>query len=124
MGDFNDNPLNDSFKITLRTTGNSETSVNEFLYNPMEILYRKGVGSLAYRDRWELFDQIIITSNLMHNNKGQYFYWKAGVYMPEYLLTQIGRYKYYPFRTYAAGKYQGGYSDHLPVYLFLIREVQ
>ena len=123
MGDFNDNPLNDSFKITLKTTGNSRASDQQHLFNPMELLYRKGVGSLAYRDRWELFDQIIITSNLLRNDKGQYFYWKAGVYMPEYLLTRNGRFTFYPFRTYAAGKYQGGYSDHLPVYLFLIREV-
>ena len=123
MGDFNDNPLNDSIKITLKTTGNSSDSDQQILFNPMETLFRRGVGSLAYRDRWELFDQIMITSNLLRNNTGQYFYWKAGVYMPEYLLTQTGRFRYYPFRTYAAGKYQGGYSDHLPVYLFLIREV-
>ena len=122
MGDFNDNPLNDSFKVTLKTKVNSKAPENQYLYNPMEFLYRRGVGSLAYRDKWELFDQILITSNLLLNRESKYFYWKAGIYMPEYLITQAGRFRGYPFRTFAAGTYLGGYSDHLPVYLYLIRE--
>ena len=123
MGDFNDNPLNNSFKNTLKTTGKVRDADNSSIFNPMEELYRKGVGSLAYRDRWELFDQILITSNLLERMEGHYFYWKAGVYMPEYLLSPTGKYRMYPYRTYAGGSYQGGYSDHLPVYLILLRQV-
>ena len=122
MGDFNDNPLNDSFKNTLKTEGKAGHSANRSIFNPMEVLYRKGLGSLAYRDRWELFDQILITSNLLKRLNGQYFYWKAGVYMPEYLLSPTGKFRMYPHRTYAGGTYLGGYSDHLPVYLVLIRK--
>jgi hypothetical protein len=33
-----------------------------------------------------------------------------------------GKYKGYPLRTYAGGSYIGGYSDHFPVYLYLIRK--
>ena len=124
MGDFNDNPLNSSFKHTLKANGNPKLHGDQSLYNPMERLYRKGIGSLAYRDRWELFDQILITKNLLLKEKGRYTYWKTGVFMPEYLLNQTGRYRLYPYRTYAGGTYQGGYSDHLPVYLVLIREFE
>ena len=123
MGDFNDNPTNSSIKNTLRSSSDFNSMDQQALFNPMGLLYRRGLGSLAYRDHWELFDQIMITSNLIPNPGKHYFYWKAGIYMPEYLLTQSGRFKMYPFRTYAGGKYQGGYSDHLPVYLILIREI-
>ena len=124
MGDFNDNPINSSIKITLRSSSDPGSADQKLLFNPMGLLYRHGLGSIAYRDQWELFDQIMITSNLIPNPGNQYFYWKAGIYMPEYLLTQSGRFKMYPFRTYAAGKYQGGYSDHFPVYLILLREIK
>lgn len=122
MGDFNDNPLNSSFKHTLKSTGIPKLPGDLSIFNPMERLYRKGIGSLAYRDRWELFDQILITNNLLLKEKGRYNYWKAGVYMRENLLNPAGRYRLYPYRTYAGGTYQGGYSDHLPVYMVLIRE--
>ena len=123
MGDFNDNPFNDSFKVSLQSHSRTENTEQQHLYNPMEFLYRRGVGSLAYRDKWELFDQILVTPNLLVNRGNKYFFWKAGVYIPEYIITQDGRFKGYPYRTYAAGVYQGGYSDHFPVYLFLIREI-
>jgi hypothetical protein len=43
-----------------------------------------------------------------------------GVYTSRYLQTSRGRYRGYPFRTYAGLQYQGGYSDHFPVVLELI----
>lgn len=91
------------------------------LFNPMEKLQRKGIGSLAYRDKWNLFDQIFFTGNLL-NSKNEYRFWKAGVHNPSYLVTKKGQYKGYPFRTYAGGSYAGGYSDHFPVYVYLIKE--
>ena len=129
MGDFNDDPDNDSFKKILRTKVEptekekddySQDEVN--LINPMEKLYKKGIGSLAYRDKWNLFDQIYFTENVMYNNPNTYRFWKVGVFKAPYLLTKKGQYKGYPFRTYAGGSYAGGYSDHFPVYMYLIRE--
>jgi len=129
MGDFNDDPNNDSFKKILKTKAvrnPKKGEQNQFeqgnLLNPMEKLYKKGVGSLAYRDKWNLFDQIYFTANLVQSKKGDYRFWKSGVFNAPYLVTKKGQYKGYPFRTYAGGSYAGGYSDHFPVFLYLIKE--
>lgn len=123
MGDFNDDPNNDSFKKILKTKGKLKDLEEVDLFNPMEKLFKKGVGSLAYRDKWNLFDQFYISSNLISKDKQEFSFWKADVFNPSYLTDQKGRYKGYPLRTYAGGSYIGGYSDHYPIYMYLIREV-
>ena len=122
MGDLNDDPIDDSLKKVVRTKGKKRNLEEGDLFNPMEDLFRKGVGSLAYRDKWNLFDQLFFTPNLLEEEKDQYRYWKAAVFNPSYLVSKKGQYKGYPFRTYAGGSYAGGYSDHFPVYMYLIRE--
>lgn len=122
MGDLNDDPTSDSLKKILKTEGKTKNLEENSLFNPMERLHRKGIGSLAYRDKWNLFDQIFFTSNLINVTRENYTYWKAGVYNPSYLIDQKGRYKGYPLRTYAGGSYVGGYSDHFPVYMYLLKE--
>lgn len=124
MGDFNDDPKNISLKKVLRTKGKSKQLDSISLFNPMEKLYRKGAGTLAYRDRWNLFDQFLLTPSLLKKEKGSYTYWKAGIYNPKYLQNTSGRYKGYPYRTYVGTTYQGGYSDHFPIYLYLIKEIK
>ncbi|MEP3208940.1 MAG: endonuclease/exonuclease/phosphatase family protein [Maribacter sp.] len=124
MGDFNDDPIDDSFKKVLKTKGKVKNVSEGSPFNPMEKLFRKGIGSLAYRDKWNLFDQIFFTSNLINDKKEGYGFWTAAVFNPTYLLDPMGRYKGYPLRTYAGGSYIGGYSDHFPVYMYLIRESQ
>ncbi|QXP56851.1 endonuclease/exonuclease/phosphatase family protein [Cellulophaga sp. HaHa_2_95] len=123
MGDLNDDPTSDSLRKILKTKGDERNLEENDLYNPMEKLHKKGIGSLAYRDKWNLFDQFFFTSNLISENKENYTYWKAGVFTPSYLLDPTGKYKGYPLRTYAGGNYVGGYSDHFPVYLYLIKAV-
>ncbi len=122
MGDLNDGPRDDSLKKILKVKGNSTSIMDKELFNPMEKLSRKGVGSLAYRDKWNLFDQIFFTRNLLNSENG-YRFWKGGVFNPKYLVTKKGQYRGYPFRTYAGGSYAGGYSDHFPVYIYLIKEI-
>lgn len=123
MGDFNDDPIDPSFKKVLKVEKNSKKLDSTSLYGPMEKLYRKGRGSLAYRDKWNLFDQFYMTSSLINNPNEGYRYWKTGIFTPPYLLDPKGRYKGYPLRTYAGGSYIGGYSDHFPVYLYLIKKL-
>lgn len=121
MGDLNDDPIDESLKKILKTKGVLKKLEAGELFNPMEKMYKKGIGSLAYRDKWNLFDQFFFTSNLVNSNEATYQFWRAGVFSPSYLITQKGSYKGYPFRTYAGGNYTGGYSDHFPVYLYLIK---
>ncbi len=123
LGDFNDDPVDDSFKRILKTKGKVDGLQPNDLFNPMENLYKKGAGSLAYRDKWNLFDQIYFTANITQKSQDRYRFWKAGVYNPTYLIDKKGRYKGYPLRTYAGGSYIGGYSDHFPVYIHLIKAV-
>lgn len=123
MGDYNDNPIDDSLKKVLKTKGNKTILEENDLYNPMEYAYKKGLGSLAYRDEWSLFDQFFFTANLIKDTRNSYTFWKAGIYNASFLRTSFGRYKGYPWRTYAGGAYTKGYSDHFPVYLYLIKEL-
>lgn len=122
MGDFNDDPISPSFKKTLKVKGKVSKLDSLSLFGPMEKLFKKGIGSLAYRDKWNLFDQLFFTSNLVNKDKSFYQFWKAGIFNAPYLVDTKGMYKGYPLRTYAGGNYIGGYSDHFPAYIFLIKE--
>jgi Endonuclease/Exonuclease/phosphatase family len=121
MGDLNDDPTNDSVRKFLRA-GRDITKLDaDAMYNPFEEFYRKGQGTTAYQDAWSLFDQIILSADLAKDQLGFHFY-KAGVYNPSYLTQKTGAFKGYPLRTYANGVYAGGYSDHFPVYVLLVKE--
>lgn len=121
MGDFNDNPTNKSIKQVLQGREVMDSLGTYQLFNPMEKLFAKGYGTIGYRDRWSLFDQILLNTYASNNAAKRYRFWKAGIYMPSYLVQTSGRFKGYPKSTYVAGKYKGGYSDHFPVYIYLVR---
>jgi hypothetical protein len=122
MGDLNDDPTNISVKNGLRAARKKRGAKTTGLYNPMYDFYRRGIGSNAYRDNWSLFDQLIISEGLLNDDKG-YHYFKANVFNKRFLIQRSGRYKDYPFRTFSGNTYQGGYSDHFPVYMYLIKKV-
>ena len=124
MGDLNDDPYNSSLKKVLKTESIIDSVNSKSIYNPMEKMAKQGMGSLAYRDNWNLFDQIFFTGELLNSDKTSYRFWKAGIFNDKKLIVNRGRYKGYPFRSYSGGKYQGGYSDHFPVYIYLIKEVE
>ncbi|WP_421801971.1 endonuclease/exonuclease/phosphatase family protein [Flagellimonas sp.] len=124
MGDLNDDPIDDSLKKILKTKGKKRQLDSLSLYNPMEGMFKKGVGSLAYRDKWNLFDQIFMTANLVTGDRTTLSFWKAGIFAPSFIRTDNGRFKGYPIRTYSGGNYTAGYSDHFPAYLFLLKEVE
>jgi hypothetical protein len=121
MGDFNDNPVDLSIGIVEGGQWKKAQPQNLKLFNPLSKAYRRGLGTLAYRDRWNLFDQILFSGSWSESASEGYRFWKAGIFQPDYLKTPSGRYQGYPFRTYASGLYQGGYSDHFPVFAYIIR---
>ncbi len=121
MGDFNDGPTNRSFKKVLRTNSDRATIGVQELYNPMELLAKNGKGSLAYRDGWNLFDQILVSESLLGSREGLQFY-QAGIFNMPYLITLSGQYRGYPFRSYDYSDYTGGFSDHFPVFIYLVKE--
>ncbi|RKS55265.1 Endonuclease/Exonuclease/phosphatase family protein [Gillisia mitskevichiae] len=121
MGDFNDDPTNKSFKKVLKTSNNRETIVAQEMFNPMENLAKQGKGSLAYRDSWNLFDQILVSESLLGSRGGLQFY-QAGIFNSHYLITLNGQFRGYPFRSYDYSGYTGGFSDHFPVYIYLVKQ--
>ena len=122
MGDFNDDPTSPSVKDHLNAQRESNGMQMRELFNPMEDLAKQGYGSLAYRDSWNLFDQIIISTELTKKDFSSYRFYQAGIYNKTYLVNAHGRYKGYPYRSFASGSYTGGYSDHFPVYIYLVKE--
>ncbi len=123
MGDLNDDPVSPSVKKILNTERKVTKLDGNKLFNPMEDFFRKGIGTLAYRDAWNLFDQIIISSALVQPNNG-YQFLKAHVFNEPYMVQKEGQFKGYPLRTHAGSQYLGGYSDHFPVYIFLMKEFE
>ncbi|MEX1132677.1 MAG: endonuclease/exonuclease/phosphatase family protein [Flavobacteriales bacterium] len=124
MGDLNDDPVSPSVARFLRSTGDKSQAVDGRLYNPMYAPYQKGVGTLAWRDAWNLFDQIIISEALVSGQGGNYKYYGARIFNEPYLGQKDGNFAGYPFRTYVGDTYQDGFSDHFPVFLILVKEIQ
>ena len=122
MGDFNDDPTNKSIKKILGTRKDKNETLAGELFNPMENMLKKGMGTLAFRDGWNLFDQIFISHALLGSDYSTYQFYRAGIFNPPYLLTTSGQFKGYPFRSYDFGGYTGGYSDHFPVFVYFIKE--
>ena len=122
MGDLNDDPTNTSVSKVLNAKGDKEGLDMKGLYNPMMDLYKQGIGTLAYRDGWNLFDQMILSKPLIENDYSSYRFYKVGIYNKNYLANPKGRYKGYPFRSWGDGGFTNGFSDHFPVYLYLIKE--
>ncbi|MEQ6125132.1 endonuclease/exonuclease/phosphatase family protein [Pseudotenacibaculum sp. MALMAid0570] len=125
MGDFNDDPINSSFKKVLKTKSKKEEVQKGDLYNPYESMFKKGFNTLGYRDNINLFDQILFTSPLLDKGEkdfSSYKMFKSAIFNKSFLTTSKGRYKGYPFRSFSFGSYTGGYSDHYPVYIYLIKD--
>lgn len=107
IGDFNDNPNDSSIQNLIN---------NQDLYNTTENLWTRDRGSLNHDFQWKLFDQILISKNLLKPSQNGYHYESANIFDEKFVTQFNGKYKGQPFRTYIGKKYMGGFSDHFPVY--------
>ena len=124
MGDLNDDPVNMSVKGILRAQTKPENLGPAEMFNPMYAFYKRGIGTTAYKDAWSLFDQVIVSSNLVGDGEADgYRFYRARVFNESFLIQKLGQYKGYPFRTFSGNTYIGGYSDHFPVYVFLVKRI-
>lgn len=116
MGDFNDDPVSPSLKKYLAAVGEQSQLSDQYpYYNLMTKLYKAGVASLAYRDAPNLFDQIIVSKNLVSDKVSDtYTIYKAEIYAPDYMINRSGQFKGYPLRSWDGDRFTGGYSDHFP----------
>jgi hypothetical protein len=49
-------------------------------------------------------------------------FYKAEIFSRDYLFQDGGKYKGNPKRTHAGGVWLDGFSDHLPVVIYLLKE--
>lgn len=124
MGDLNDDPISPSLKNVLQARPRANNTPKGGFFNPMWSYYKKGIGSNAYRDAWSLFDQIVVSQALLDKDQEGFFFYKAVINNANDLVQPFGQYKGYPFRTFAGDTYIAGYSDHFPVYVLLLKEIQ
>lgn len=124
MGDLNDDPTSPSVAKVLGAKGDKEKVEKGGIYNPWVKFIKNGIGTLAYNDSWNLFDQIMLSYGFLDQKQSGYFYNKANIFRKDFMISQTGHYKGYPLRTFDGTNYQHGYSDHLPTYVVLVKEVK
>ena len=124
MGDMNDDPMDESMQTLGARKYISGMKAKQF-YNPWwKTLEDKGVGTLLYRGKWNLFDQIVFTGNLLGTDRSTLKFYKHEIFRRDFMFQKEGKYKGYPKRTQAGGVWLNGYSDHLPTIIYLIKEVK
>lgn len=107
LGDFNDEPDSNSIQNFL---------MNDDLFNPMLSLMQRGRGSVKYRGKWFMFDQIILSNSFLSSSLKKMKFMSANIFDAHFLQEKSGRRKGAPKRTYIGKWHQGGFSDHFPVY--------
>ena len=122
MGDLNDCPTDPSVYDVLRARHPSEMEegclINLFGKND-------GLGfegTLKHQTDWQIFDQIIVTPGVLDGEGLHYQEGSARIFHADFMLEDDETYhgkKLY--RTYIGPRYFGGFSDHLPVYIDLVR---
>lgn len=110
MGDFNDNPDDDSVE---------ELVAGANLYNPMQNLRSIDKGSLNHDFNWNVFDQIMVSINFLETKPSTLKFSDANIFDSKFLTQYNGKYKGQPYRTFVGKKYKGGFSDHFPVFIEL-----
>ena len=119
MGDLNDDPMDESLQALGARKDITEVGEREF-YNPWwATLEDDSIGTLCYRGRWNLFDQIVLTRPLLDAQGGGLHYVDHEVFRPDYLFQHDEKYEGYPLRTHGGRKWLNGYSDHLPTIVYL-----
>jgi predicted extracellular nuclease len=111
MGDFNDEPSDKSL---------SQVLVKDDLYNLfLPVSQRSQTGSYKFGDQWNFLDQIIVSAHLLDRQQPFYVMPEtAAIFQASFLLvddrTNGGK---RPKKTFHGYRYEGGYSDHLAVFV-------
>jgi len=125
MGDFNDYPTDESMSKYLQAKNYKKVKNQALLYNLMLPIIDNGKnrGTHKMQEFWGCLDQFIVSKSLMDGKNG----WRvenseASIFDAPFLLVDDEKYGgVKTFRTYLGPKYVGGYSDHLPIKLILIK---
>ncbi len=118
-GDFNDGPDDESIAKVLHATPIDDSTGR--VINLSASWKGQKTGTLKFQNGWNIFDQFIVSQPLIQDTTGLHIKNnEAFIFNADFLSTkdeQFGDIK--PYRTYVGFKFQGGFSDHYPVYLDL-----
>jgi hypothetical protein len=122
MGDFNDEPEKESLAKVLNAR---PFKINEKPADLVNLMYSEEIrwdeGTLKYQGQWSIFDQFIISGNLVRiSDNDRKIFAEAHIFKGDFLKEKDDRNLGEKLkRTYAGPRYLGGFSDHLPIYLDL-----
>ncbi|WP_333851662.1 endonuclease/exonuclease/phosphatase family protein [Epilithonimonas sp.] len=114
MGDFNENPDNETLQDLL-----FDKNGEKVLSNPFEKLYNQNQFSTYHGKKGVCFDQILFTEKTLRESFN-FKKIKAEIYNSPRLKNKDNKNNNYPSRTYSGSRYMSGYSDHFPVLLRLL----
>lgn len=118
MGDFNDTPQSRTLTEGLKAKDMPEkVSDSNIEGNSLYNLFTNAGGTHKYQGNWSQIDHIIVNTNIIYGKSRIKFIEDSNrVHSPSFLLKADRTWKgKRPFRTYYGYKYEGGFSDHLPV---------
>ncbi|MCH8318759.1 MAG: endonuclease/exonuclease/phosphatase family protein, partial [Bacteroidetes bacterium] len=92
MGDFNDEPTNQSIYGILKAKEKHSGLKPTELYNPIYHLEKENLGSYKFRGDWNMLDQIILSQSMLNKNSLHYQVNSATIFSPEW-LKQHGKYE-------------------------------
>jgi len=119
MGDFNDNPTDQSISVGLQAKPEKTNMQNTELFNPFAKLYKQGFGTAVYKNNWDMFDQIMVSKGLvMANGKGWQLQGQE-IFNAKFLQNPFGKMKGNPHRSFSGNRFIDGFSDHFPVIIYL-----
>lgn len=121
LGDFNDNPTDNSIAGILGAKGEKNEVAATGLYDPWVSIYKSGSGTEEYQHSWNLFDQVIISGAFLQNKNHKLHYNKAEIFKPDFIIDHYKGHEGEPKRSFVGTHWINGYSDHFPVILYLSR---
>lgn len=119
MGDFNDNPTDNSIATVLNAKGDAGQVSGNNLFDPFTSIYRSGSGTETFRGAWNLFDQVIVSGSFLQKGGRHLHYDKAEIYRPDFIIDHYKGHEGEPHRSFVGTHWINGYSDHFPVILYL-----
>ena len=123
MGDFNDDPADPSLSVVVGAKRHQRDVQPGGFWNPFWNMHAQGHGTLVFQGRWNMFDQIIVSHSLLGNDFSSLRFRRAEIFREDFLIHQTGRNRGVPFRSFQGTTFIDGYSDHLPVLIYLVREI-
>lgn len=88
MGDMNDDPMDKSMAVALGAKRKAQDTKEHDLYNPWWDTLKKGNGTLMYDGKWNLFDQIVFTGNLLGNDRSTLKYYRNEIFRRDYMFQK------------------------------------